>query len=294
MTEYHNEIAEAVRSEEWPKIGMRMPLTSDYLFRVFTGEGAIGGADLFDFPQISIDMVVSDMKDLKHAKLFNRMGYIRHCITLIIDHLASDIWDFTHDKYGDLCNKDLDRMIDAIGRTDSGGSIHQKAIDYAQIEKSCWGCFKGDEKWVQYEYFYKGYLMEIYYRAFEIAHGEEVVCLDEYGEVFSYGEQKDHDYTRKTGFSSVYVIGQKAGPYKIGIATDLKGRLSALQTGSHMNIQLLYSSKKVPYDEAAKAEKMLHTQYKNVRIRGEWFNVSNVYRLGEQVQGLFKNDKPPK
>ena len=57
---------------------------------------------------------------------------------------------------------------------------------------------------------------------------------------------------------------------KIGIATDVKARLSCLQTGSPYILKLLAYRKSF---NAAAEEAALHEQFKAYHINGEWFRI---------------------
>lgn len=71
----------------------------------------------------------------------------------------------------------------------------------------------------------------------------------------------------KMGF--VYFITQ-GNRVKIGFTTNLEGRLSGLQTGSHETLTMQASL--LSFYEA---ERMIHRRFKADRIRGEWFNLTD-------------------
>jgi hypothetical protein len=79
--------------------------------------------------------------------------------------------------------------------------------------------------------------------------------------------------TDKAKTCYVYVIGTPSGPFKIGVATDLKARLGSIQTGSHSRISVIYAAV-VPKSQAYAVETHAHEQLKSVRLSGEWFNTS--------------------
>jgi len=70
----------------------------------------------------------------------------------------------------------------------------------------------------------------------------------------------------------VYVItaGEFGDIYKIGIASDIKKRIKALQTGCPY---VLYAVTSYKVKKPATVEKMLHLVYCSKRIRGEWFRL---------------------
>lgn len=59
------------------------------------------------------------------------------------------------------------------------------------------------------------------------------------------------------------------GPIKIGTATDLLKRVSALQTGNAATLHILGFIPGGPYEESA-----MHDRFSHLRIRGEWFQSS--------------------
>ena len=70
---------------------------------------------------------------------------------------------------------------------------------------------------------------------------------------------------------SLYVIGAEDGPLKIGISTDVGGRLAALQ--SHSPHALVAHHQAQPGD-ARLVERVAHQLLAAKRVRGEWFDVS--------------------
>jgi hypothetical protein len=73
--------------------------------------------------------------------------------------------------------------------------------------------------------------------------------------------------------SNVYVIGSEGGPYKIGIAGDLRVRLSGIQTGSHTKVSVMFSIQ-VPAVDAPRIERRAHQVLEEFRLLGEWFETS--------------------
>ena len=69
----------------------------------------------------------------------------------------------------------------------------------------------------------------------------------------------------------IYLIENEDNGYiKIGIGVNPNQRIKALQTGSTGKLKLLYK-KEVQF--ASKIESVLHRQYKEQRISGEWFDL---------------------
>jgi len=63
-----------------------------------------------------------------------------------------------------------------------------------------------------------------------------------------------------------FIQAGEGGPIKIGIATNVRARLSGLQTGSHEALRLIGA---IP--GGADAERFLHQLFAAHHIRGEWF-----------------------
>ena len=80
---------------------------------------------------------------------------------------------------------------------------------------------------------------------------------------------------------NVYFI--KSGEYlKIGIAKDVKARLSALQTGNPVRLELRGIISDLSENKAKEYKKKLHEFYKNCRESGEWFNRSKFEVYDEE------------
>jgi hypothetical protein len=72
----------------------------------------------------------------------------------------------------------------------------------------------------------------------------------------------------------VYVIGvRNAGPVKIGVTSNLPGRLSSLQTGYPQKLVVLA---RLRGDEADEAK--AHAMFEDERLEGEWFERSERVR----------------
>ncbi len=68
---------------------------------------------------------------------------------------------------------------------------------------------------------------------------------------------------------SLYVIGPKSGPFKIGITNDIKRRLSGLQTG---NAAELLVHNVFNAEDAKRVESSVHAALSSARVNGEWFD----------------------
>lgn len=72
---------------------------------------------------------------------------------------------------------------------------------------------------------------------------------------------------------SVYVIhAEGTNCYKIGWARDVRARLRELQIGNHCRLVVVV----VFAGRGAKFEGLLHRRFQRVRVRGEWFALSDV------------------
>lgn len=79
----------------------------------------------------------------------------------------------------------------------------------------------------------------------------------------------------------LYVIGAiedniPVAPCKIGITRSLNGRLASLQTGNPKKLEII-SAVILPTREIVEiAEKVVHWQFEDFRLVGEWFDVNPV------------------
>lgn len=99
---------------------------------------------------------------------------------------------------------------------------------------------------------------------------------------------------RTATLSGVYVIApSEKGPCKIGHARNVLARLSRLQVGNHLKLELysVWTSKYLP---PIKAEGFIHKRLASRSIRGEWFDFS-VEEVNNIIgwmndKALFKHD----
>lgn len=93
------------------------------------------------------------------------------------------------------------------------------------------------------------------------------------------GITKYHNYvekpfkTKKDGFIYVIYFKDTAGKffYKIGLASDVRGRVKQHQTSSPFNIYIAIS---YYCENMSLEEKILHGMFDKERILGEWFELS--------------------
>lgn len=82
---------------------------------------------------------------------------------------------------------------------------------------------------------------------------------------------------RRHGYGACYVVGPKAdGPVKVGYATDLVTRVSALQSGSWLKLYIFECMWFVGPLVAGRVEAgaLLKLRTEGLQLRGEWFNTT--------------------
>lgn len=79
---------------------------------------------------------------------------------------------------------------------------------------------------------------------------------------------------------TVYFIGPRAGPVKIGFTTDLPRRLKRLQSGSPVKLEVLASAT----EQEMVQERIYHFQFASQRLHGEWFEMT--LELQELIERL--------
>jgi len=89
----------------------------------------------------------------------------------------------------------------------------------------------------------------------------------------------------KRGYLYVVKPKYKDGPFKIGIATDLQSRLDNLQTAHYEQLEAFLA---IEMDNPRELEKALHRQFREYRIRGEWFAANRqLYETLLEIPGIF-------
>lgn len=74
--------------------------------------------------------------------------------------------------------------------------------------------------------------------------------------------------TRKKGDRSLYFVrAGEYGPIKIGMTTNVKDRVAAMQVGNHLTLNVLFAVPNISF----KTEWAVHARFKHCRIAGEWF-----------------------
>ena len=72
------------------------------------------------------------------------------------------------------------------------------------------------------------------------------------------------------------------GPIKIGVAENVESRMETLQTGNHMELQIVAKIKCTGRKAAYRREATFHREFSYKRIRGEWF--CGTIRLNQIAQ----------
>lgn len=84
----------------------------------------------------------------------------------------------------------------------------------------------------------------------------------------------------------LYVIRAENGLLKIGISQDPKKRLSSLQVGSPIPLELIYTMPEATYD----FEKHVHKALRDYRKHGEWFDLGNCSDVVEFIFSLVEKE----
>lgn len=88
---------------------------------------------------------------------------------------------------------------------------------------------------------------------------------------------------------NVYFI--KAGEHvKIGIAKNIKSRISALQTGQAVKIEFCGAIRNLTKGEARKYESKLHNFFRNCWASGEWFLLPTFDLYDEYSKTIIYGD----
>ena len=87
--------------------------------------------------------------------------------------------------------------------------------------------------------------------------------------------------------SAVYLIwNPDAHIVKIGISSDVKKRLTTLQNGCGMDLNLVTCSPQIPKERAQQHESELHSFFRRKRRLGEWFD-DCIYDAAEHYVGCI-------
>ena len=90
----------------------------------------------------------------------------------------------------------------------------------------------------------------------------------------------------------VYVIGPAAGLQKVGLATDPRSRLAALQTACPFDLHL-HVAVAVPFGEAHAIERRAHRALARACVRNEWFSVTPAEAVAAVQEAADPPEKAP-
>lgn len=82
------------------------------------------------------------------------------------------------------------------------------------------------------------------------------------------------------------------GLIKLGYSTDPRSRLRELQTGSSSPLHLLYYESCEP-GRAALLERQLHKDLNHLRVRGEWFRLSDSAARNSIIHCVIRYSDDP-
>lgn len=87
---------------------------------------------------------------------------------------------------------------------------------------------------------------------------------------FCFAERTVADPDCRTG-CFVYFIAAEQSAIKIGQANDVDKRVAQLQTGNHLELELLGKIRCADVASAVELERKLHGEFAHLRLAGEWF-----------------------
>jgi hypothetical protein len=82
---------------------------------------------------------------------------------------------------------------------------------------------------------------------------------------------------------ALYIIqAECGGPIKVGIAQNPQARVIELQTGNPYPLRVI-----AEFDESANLEKVIHRQFADFRLSGEWFHESALNQIIKSIQSAL-------
>ncbi len=97
------------------------------------------------------------------------------------------------------------------------------------------------------------------------------------------------------------------GVFKIGTTSDIKSRLSTMQTSNPAPIRLVHTIPIPILYNHGEVEKALHTIFENAYVRGEWYSINeqdierikllsidNILNIAEKMKSINKKGSPQK
>lgn len=90
----------------------------------------------------------------------------------------------------------------------------------------------------------------------------------------------------------VYIIaprgsGGLTSPVKVGVTKSLGARLATLQTGCWLRLEVAYQFSLSSRELAYRAESLLHLEFADFRMQGEWFSVEPLFALEALCSVVF-------
>lgn len=80
---------------------------------------------------------------------------------------------------------------------------------------------------------------------------------------------------------TLYFIGSRDGPVKIGVTTNVPQRLESLQTGSHLKLEVLATTEGDTW-----LEREYHRFFAHCRLYGEWFDRARDNLLEQEIRHI--------
>jgi hypothetical protein len=93
---------------------------------------------------------------------------------------------------------------------------------------------------------------------------------------------KDSDKAAKVKQALYIIQAECGGPIKVGIAQSPEARVVELQTGNPYPLRVI-----AQFDESANLEKVIHRQFADFRLSGEWFHESALNHIIKSIQSAL-------
>lgn len=110
--------------------------------------------------------------------------------------------------------------------------------------------------------------MEIFFRDIDVQRSNEETLNTLYKEISKHSDGRK---VIKEDRGFIYFVKSETNHFKIGKTTNLKSRMKTLQGASPYKLKLFCS---FSADYKSKSEETLHSIFKEFRVTGEWFNIT--------------------
>ena len=88
---------------------------------------------------------------------------------------------------------------------------------------------------------------------------------------------------------NIYFV--RAGEYiKIGMTKDVNGRMSAIQTGNPIKLELCGVIDHLTKEQAHSYERRLHNFFSALRVKGEWFKTNRFEQYHAESKTIIYGD----